>query len=289
MKMQTQRPQIIPISLVKNVRPSTSGRPWTSEQWCRYFEANDLLESDIPWHEPGALTDHQRRAIADSIREFQAGENSEGRHLTRCAAEHARERSDFSYVRAMRYLIAEEQRHARDLGRFMIASRIPLVETTPVDVLFRRLRKLAGLEVMIGVLVTAEIIAQVYYRALRAATQAAALRKLCERILRDEVFHVRFQCERLAILRAGRSRLALSMTHALQHLLFFGALMLVGIKHAPALRLGGFSLGRWWRAGWRQYGRARQIMDPRSYKGATGGPNVLVPGLLPPKQTDTLH
>jgi len=254
-------------TLEKHQPSALEPRPWTSEKWCEYFQENDRRFSNIPWEAGVTIDKDERQAIASSIREFQAGENSEGNHLTQKSAEHARQVGDFAYVRAIRFLIGEEQRHARDLGRFMIAARIPLVETTSVDVIFRRLRQLAGLEIMVAVLVTAEIIAQVYYHALRDATHAAALRKICERILRDEVFHVRFQCERLAILRAQRPNSALALTHGFQRLLFLGALLLVGVKHAPTRRRGGFSFTRWWSVGWHKYERARRIMDPRQYPG----------------------
>ena len=96
-----------------------------------------------------------------------------------------------------------------------------------VDTVFRRLRNLAGLEVSVGVLLTAEIIAKVYYAALGKATRSQMLGRICERILRDEEAHVRFQAERLAILRRDRPEFGMKLTRLLHRALFFGACLVV--------------------------------------------------------------
>ena len=139
------------------------------------------------------------------MQEFQLGESSEGRHLMTRAIRHAADTGDVDYIPALRLFIAEEHRHARDLGRVLDLAGIPRVGRTWPDTVFRWLRKGAGLELSIAVLVTAEIIAKVYYAALREATHAPVLRRLCDQILADEVQHVRFQAERVAILRRGKS------------------------------------------------------------------------------------
>ena len=138
------------------------------------------------------------------MQEFQLGESSEGRHLMTRAIRHAADTGDVDYIPALRLFIAEEHRHARDLGRVLDLAGIPRVGRTWPDTVFRWLRKGAGLELSIAVLVTAEIIAKVYYAALREATHAPVLRRLCDQILADEVQHVRFQAERVAILRRGQ-------------------------------------------------------------------------------------
>ncbi len=229
----------------------------TSLEWRMYYEHNARSLLDIPWHLGAELARDEMAAIARSLKEFQAGESSEGRHLYHESVRHAERTGDREYVHAIRLFIAEEQRHARDLGRFLAVNGIPLVKTTFTDRVFRRLRHLAGnLEVSIAVLVTAEIIAKVYYAALREATRSLILRRLCDQILSDEAQHVDFQVDQLRKLRSGRCRPGRATTMALQRFLYFGTVLVVWPFHHKALRRGGLSLGGWWTSCWREFNRA---------------------------------
>jgi hypothetical protein len=142
---------------------------------------------------------------------------------------------------------------------------IPRIGHTWPDAVFRWLRHRAGLELSISVLVTAEIIAKVYYIALRDATASAVLRRLCEQILSDEVQHVRFQCERLAIIRARRSKPTIWLRGAVQRWFFGGTTWVVWWKHRHALRAGGFSLRGFKRAARREMSAAVYLMNPANY------------------------
>src|SRR5436190_1415789 len=144
----------------------------------------------VPWEAGAELTSDERDAITNSVQIFQLGESSEGRHLFRRSKEWAQCNADPAYVEAMMLFIKEEQRHAAELGRFLRMHDIPLLQKTFTDTVFRRLRRPVGLEGSICILVTAEIIAKVYYAALREATGSRVLRRLCDQILRDEVEHV---------------------------------------------------------------------------------------------------
>src|SRR5207253_3975818 len=131
--------------------------------------------------------------------------------------------------------------------------------------IFRWLRHRAGLETAIIVVLTPELIAMVYYAALREATGSAVLRRICEQILIDEVEHIRFQSERLAILRRGRARWRIACLHGWQRLLFWGTCWVVWWKHGRALRAGGFGFRRFWRSAWHELNAALVKMDPRHY------------------------
>ena len=229
----------------------------TSGEWRSYFEQNALSLMEIPWEVGADLTAEERGAISRSLQEFQAGESSEGKHLMQYSRQYAERTGDRDYLAAIRLFIAEEQRHGRDLGRFLALHDIPLVTTTFTDRVFRRLRNLVGgLEVSVAVLVTAEIIAKVYYAVLREATRSAILRLLCEQILRDEVRHVAFQCEQLRKLRSGRRWLGRKLTDVLQRFLFFGTVPVVWLVHRQAIRRGGLSAAGWWNACWREFREA---------------------------------
>jgi hypothetical protein len=226
----------------------------SSLEWRRYFEANAASLLEVPWELGSELTPDERVAITRSLQEFQAGESSEGKHLFRAAQDYAAKAGDPEYVAAIRLFIAEEQRHARDLARFLHLNDIPLVKTTLTDRVFRSMRRIfGGLEISVAVLITAEIIAKVYYAVLREATQSRILRRLCDQILSDELKHVEFQSEQLHRLRHGRGRLASLLTRSLQSFLYLGTVLVVWWFHRKVIRRGGLSIGGWWKVCWREF------------------------------------
>jgi len=232
----------------------------TSAQWHQYFQQNAQSLLEIPWHRGGELTPDESAAVAASIQGFQAGESSEGRHLYKYAKQYSERTGDTQYLEAMRLFIAEEQRHGRDLGRFLKLNHIPLLKTTFPDRVFRRLRNLfGGLEMSIAVLVTAEIFAMVYYAALRAATDSQILQRLCDQILRDEVQHLEFQCQQLGRLRFGRSPILAALTMASQRFLFLGTVFVVWFFHRKAIKKGRYHFRRFWRASWMEFNDAFAI------------------------------
>jgi hypothetical protein len=159
-------------------------------------------------------------------------------------------------VRAIQLFIKEEQRHAEWLGRFLAIEQLPAIRHSWADRVFRRLRRGSSLEVAISVLRTAEILAQVYYAALRAATASPLLQALCRQVLRDELAHVRFQSERLALLSAGRSRPAQALTALLQRGLFAAASLVVWRNHRPVFACAGLDFPAYWARCRRAYERA---------------------------------
>jgi hypothetical protein len=233
----------------------------TSAEWVEWFRANARSTAGAPGAGAAEFTDDERRAVGRSIQGFQLGESSEGRHLLDRARAYAARSGDADYAEAVRLFIIEEQRHARHLATVLACEGLPVIRRTWADTAFRRIRRMADLELSIAVLVTAEVIAQVYYRALRDATRSARLRGLCERILDDEEAHVRFQAERLAILRGDRSRLSVGTRAWLHRGFLGGTCLVVWLAHAPALRAGGFGFGRFWSEAQRALGRVLDRID----------------------------
>jgi hypothetical protein len=242
--------------------------PWTSGQWCYYYHRNAERLLPLPWRRGAELTEAEREAVAASLQDFQLGESSEGRHLLRRAAGYAERADDPEYLEAMQLFVREEQRHARTLGRFLRLAGIEPLQRSRLDTAFRLLRRLAGLVLSIVVLLTAETIGKVYYRTLRRATGSALLRRICDQLLRDEVRHMRFHAERLAIVRRGRARWRVWLAHAGHRLLFGGACLLVWCKHRRALRAGGLGFGSFWRECWREMRGLLKVMDPRGWRWA---------------------
>ena len=100
--------------------PSTPKKSkYTSAQWLDYFLYNRENLLPLPWNCPYQITEKERRTISHSIRNFQLGESSEGSNLIKAARDYAADSGDATYIDTVKLFIAEEQRHARDLGRFM--------------------------------------------------------------------------------------------------------------------------------------------------------------------------
>jgi hypothetical protein len=236
-----------------------------SVAWMQYFRFNAKTLLTIPWERGVFFADETRDAIASSLQEFQLGESSECKHLIACAKRHATEVGDPAYAEALGLFVAEEHRHSRDLGRVLDLAGVGRMTHSWPDTIFRFIRRLAGLELSLVVLVTAEIIAKVYYAAVREATGAPVLRRLCDQILGDEVRHVHFQTERIALMRRGRSRVAVGLCQFLHRAFLAGTCLVVWHKHGRALRAGGYGFRRFWRETWIEMADALVRCDPASY------------------------
>jgi hypothetical protein len=232
----------------------------SSEYWEARFRHSLDNPPGVPW-ERAVITKLERNRIRDSIQEFQLGEQSEGRHLTQAALDYSARSGDAAYFRAVKLFIREEQGHAALLGRFMDLAGIERVRSTWVDSVFRSLRRFAGLGMSICVLLTAEVIAKVYYASLRDATECPALRAICTRILEDEEGHLEFQSERLAILRRGRSQWLLMASKAMQCLLFTFTVPVVWLRHEAVLRSDNDSFASYWRRCHHEFRKCLAMMD----------------------------
>lgn len=212
-----------------------------SRFWCSYFRANRLTAVELPWADTYQLASHERRAIESSIQQFQLGEGSNGKRLLKRGLVHARAAQDPDFLRALYLFVKEEQRHSGYLSRFMQAQKIPALGHHWVDSVFRVLRGLAGLELSLRVLVTAEIIAVPYYRALRNATNSPLLKAMSARILADEAAHLRFQASMLSRL-APRRWAAMDWLIARVHSVFLtGTSLIVWLGHRPVFLAAGYA------------------------------------------------
>ena len=95
--------------------------------------------------------------------------------------------------RVTELFIREEQHHAAQLREFMLAHGIALKQRNWTDSIFRQIRRLAGFETAVTILVTAEMVGFVYYRALGRATQNSYLRTICRQMCADEAIHLRYE------------------------------------------------------------------------------------------------
>lgn len=140
------------------------------------------------------------------------------------------------------------------LGRFLDREEISTLANNWVDSIFRRLRKLAGLEACAVVLVTAEVLAVPFYRALRDATRSSLLHSICKRILRDEAAHLDYQALTIGLLRRPLGRTSRAIRSFLHSLLFHGTALLLWRQHRRVFRSAGWDFFQFWTRAGRTFG-----------------------------------
>jgi hypothetical protein len=210
--------------------------------WCSHFIANRATADRLPWGDTYRLDTDELKAIAASIQQFQLGEGSNGRRLLRRGLTYARKSEDFHFLRALFLFVKEEQRHSGYLRRFMQSQGIPELRKHWIDSVFRILRGLAGLELSLRVLVTAEIIAVPYYRALRDATKSPLLTAICTQILADEAAHLRFQAAMLQGLSSSRLGVTRWLVDRSHRLFLTGTSLIVWQSHGGVFRAAGYTM-----------------------------------------------
>jgi hypothetical protein len=242
----------------------------SSSQWVDYFAANEQWLLPTPWHLGAEVTPEELRSIARSLQAWQLGETSDGRHLRACAQAYALKVGDPEFPAAVEWFIREEQRHGESLGKFLDLAGVPRIQCDWGDTCFRAFRyALVNMECWVTVVIMVENLALVYYAAIRSATRSTLLKRICQQILHDELPHIRFQYERLAILHARRSWWLRQLTHLAQRVLYFGVVLAVWYGHKSALRAGGHSFGSYWRTSWRKMNFAWERMRPENFDVST--------------------
>jgi len=224
-----------------------------SKDWFAYFQQNQLDRRGISWHEGIHVSPAIQEALGPSLARFQLGESSEGNRL-RAAA---RRTGDPAYAAAIDLFIAEEQEHARLLANVLDQWKVPRLRGHWTDSLFRASRHLLGLHEEIAVLLMAEIIALKYYGVIRQGCRAAVLETVCEQILADEKFHVRFHCERLHDFIAQRLRPVRAAWWLVLTGMFAVAAVVVGWDHRRTFRCLGSSSTEFLIDSWANFRAAR--------------------------------
>jgi hypothetical protein len=221
--------------------------------WLNHFEYHAEQPRGVAGGARSLLRPEERQLIARSIAVFQLGEQSDGSGLLRAAYRFATAHGDELLPRITELFIREEQRHARLLRQFMDEHGIRARCRHWTDGIFRRVRRLAGFELYLHVLITAELIGNVYYRALEAATGCQRLKVLCRTLLADELAHVGYESELILELRS-RKPAALRALMRLTHRAFFcAAAGAVWLSHHRVLRRAGHTAAGFLRACLTQY------------------------------------
>jgi hypothetical protein len=211
------------------------------EIWLNHFEHHALHARCVAHGLSDVLRPGERELIASSIATFQLGEQSEGRTLQRAAECFALERQVPHLPRIVELLIREEQRHAALLRTFMQDHLIPQKRIDWTDRIFRLVRRLAGLRLHVSVLICAELIGNIYYRALESVTDCERLKVLCRTIVSDELAHVGFESQLLFTLRAERAPWLRTLARSAHRMFFATTAAVVWLTHRRVLRRAGHS------------------------------------------------
>ncbi len=215
------------------------------EKWHQYFLMNQSHFDHIYFNEPDLFCVEEQRLFARSLQQFQRGEHSEGKHLL----QFAKQTGDSSYVAAVKLFIKEEQHHAFVLGKFLDKNNIPRINNHWVDAVFRKMRQLAGIENTISILLVAEMISKIYYKALMHATSSLLLQQICMQILRDEEKHLHFQCYTLRYLLGKKSRFYNFLWSCYLQTVFSGTLLVVWKYHQTVMKQSGMQFSEFYHSG----------------------------------------
>jgi hypothetical protein len=256
------------------------------EVWAEYFEANlarhERLDAKIPWSARSQLRSVDRVAIAKSLQRFELGERGEGTGLLSKAAA----RGDAVYDDALVLFVQEEQKHsalfAAALERFGVE---PLTEHWS-DAVFIVLRRLMGLRTEITLFLIAETVALEYFGALHTSADPV-IRGVAERVLTDEVEHIRFQIDQLRVGFEGVPVGVRMLAAAAAWTVALGAATVVALDHGPALRACGLRPLRFWGRALRHFRRAaaRAFRLGRAAAGAAAPLGPTAAGAAAPRRS----
>ncbi|GAA4495232.1 hypothetical protein GCM10023172_06610 [Hymenobacter ginsengisoli] len=239
-----------------------------------YFQTNHARFADLAWDDPHQLGPAELRAVRTSIQTFQRGEGTGGDHLTALAEQ----LGDADYAAAMRLFIQEEEGHAAMLGQFMDRQGIERLQTHWLHAIFRKLGRPLGLVHMVRVILTAEVVATIYYRALFRATYSGLLQQICRRILLDEEMHLAFHCVAVRQLSPRRNWLSRWLWRQAYRGLMAGTALVVYGTCRRTFRAGGYGLLSFCTAIADEYARVEQMQRPNSLIMLRGGlPSAAAP------------
>lgn len=211
----------------------------SSHEWLLYFD-NNLKQQRINWETQSSITLQEKWNIVTSIQAWQLGETSDGKNLINAATKYANRLNDDFYVDAIKLFIKEEQKHGENLGKYLDAIHYPRIKKNWGDSLFRKVRGLnTSMEWWTLAVINVECTAQVYYQALKDATNCSLLKQICTDILIDEAPHIQFQKERMEIIIAAKPYWQRIIANQFYRLFFYSTALLVWFAHKEVFKAGG--------------------------------------------------
>ena len=207
--------------------------------WKIHFREN-LTKQRVDWKLKPAITPQEKENILYSLKAWQLGETSDGKHLLAAAGRYAGKSGDGEYVDAVKLFIKEVQKHGSNLGQYIDALGEQRLKKDWGDSLFHKVRYLnTSMELWTIAVIIVESAAQIFYQALHDATNCQLLRSICNDIIIDEAHHIKFQNERMHIIFRQKSFYNKAFSLLCYSVLFFGTIHAIWLGHHKAFIAGG--------------------------------------------------
>ncbi|WP_421940370.1 ferritin-like domain-containing protein [Pedobacter sp.] len=217
----------------------------TSNYWIKYFAAN-LKQERIDWRLTPQLMPAERANILKSLQAWQLGETSEGEHLLHASKKYAHTINDPEYPDAVKLFIKEEQKHGNNLGKYLDLIGEERIKKDWGDSMFRKIRYYnTNMELWTLAVITVESAAQIFYQALKDATNCSLLGQICTDILIDEAAHITFQRERLYIIFSQKNAFFKFTAYHAYTCFFICTSLIVWIAHKNLFKAGKLSFSRY--------------------------------------------
>lgn len=210
-----------------------------SHFWQNHFKHN-LTVQRVDWSVKPSITETEKANIIISLKAWQLGETSDGKHLLSAATKYSIKVNEPAYPYAVQLFIKEEQKHGSNLGKYLDSIGEERITQNWGDTLFRKIRYFnTNMELWTITVIIVESAAQIFYQALHDATQCTLLKAICSDILIDEAHHIKFQNERLHTIFKQKGFYNKAISVGLYGLLFFGTIHAIWFGHKKAFRAGG--------------------------------------------------
>ncbi len=226
-----------------NPSPLSLSNASTAHFWVQHFQHN-LTQERVNWQQAPSITSKEKKRIIPSLKAWQLGETSDGKHLIAAATKYAAATNDPVYLQAIRLFIKEEQKHGNNLGRYLDLIGEKRKKWDLGDSLFRWVRYFnTSIEMWTITVIIVESYAQIFYKAVHDATNCKLLKEICVDILKDEAYHIKFQQERLSQIVAHKSFWGKQISLVFYKVLFYVITLSVWIAHRKAFKAGGLNFG----------------------------------------------
>lgn len=238
----------------------------TSLYWKKHFQHN-LTKKRINWSIKPSLSLREKQDILYSLKAWQLGETSDGKHLTAAAERFSRKMHDPEYVDAIQLFIKEEQKHGTNLGAYIDLIGEKRARKDWGDTLFRKIRYFnKSMELWTITVIIVESAAQIFYAALRDATHCRLLQSICQDILIDEAHHIKFQNERMYSIFQKKSFYNKAISIGLYAVLFFGTMHAIWWGHRNTFKAGGIARTDFFRMMYYKFFRSMQFLHSEPAK-----------------------
>ncbi|MCZ4223391.1 ferritin-like domain-containing protein [Pedobacter rhodius] len=217
----------------------------SSTYWKNYFIQNASIKR-VDWKLKPNLQESERNNILKSLQAWQLGETSEGEHLMRAAKQYSIAVNDAEYPDAVKLFIKEEQKHGNNLGKYLDLIEEPRIKKDWGDSIFRKIRYYnTNMELWTIAVITVESAAQIFYQALKDATNCNLMKQICTDILIDEAAHITFQKERLYIIFSQKNAVLKFLAYHAYTCFFLCTSLVVWHAHKKLFKAGNVSFSRY--------------------------------------------